>query len=108
MRWWLALAFAGVAGLTALAVVAVLSNRSENAFRTYAQEFAVGNTVAATEPSNERGSIEELRRETTAIAERRRLAIFVFDTTPGGSRRCARRPSTGRGCRAAARRCARR
>ena len=47
MRWWLALAFAVVAGLTALAVVAVLSNRSENAFRRYAQEFAVGNTVAA-------------------------------------------------------------
>ena len=49
MRWWLGLAFAAVAGLTAVAVVAVLSNRSERAFRTYAQEFAVGNTVAATE-----------------------------------------------------------
>ena len=46
MRWWLGLAFAAVAGLTAVAVVAVLSNRSERAFRTYAQEFAVGNTVA--------------------------------------------------------------
>ena len=83
MRWWLALAFAGVAGLTAVAVVAVLSNRSENAFRTYAQEFAVGNTVAATEALKRTGSIEELRRETTEIAERRRLAIFVFDNNRG-------------------------
>ena len=54
MRWWLGLAFAAVAGLTAVAVVAVLSNRSERAFRTYAQEFAVGNTVAATEALKQR------------------------------------------------------
>jgi len=79
MRWWLGLAFAVVAGLTAVAVVAVLSNRSETAFRTYAQEFAVGNTVAATEALKRVESVAELRDEAGAQAERRRLALFVFD-----------------------------
>src|SRR6476619_6567522 len=79
MRWWLALAFAVVAGLTAVAVVAVLSNRSERAFRTYAQEFAVGNTVAATEALKRVNSVAELREEVASLAERRRLALFVFD-----------------------------
>jgi signal transduction histidine kinase len=79
MRWWLALAFAGVAGLTAVAVVAVLGNRSERAFRTYAQEFAVGNTVAATEALKRVDSVRALRQETAALATRRHLALFVFD-----------------------------
>jgi two-component system sensor histidine kinase VicK len=80
MRWWLALAFAVVAGLTAVAVVAVLSNRSENAFRRYAQEFAVGNTVAATEALKRAGSLRELRDEVASQGARRHLALFVFDT----------------------------
>src|SRR3954452_7910122 len=79
MRWWLALAFAVVAGLTAVAVVAVLGNRSERAFRTYAQEFAVGNTVAATEALKRIRSHGALREQTEALAERRHLALFVFD-----------------------------
>ncbi len=79
MRWWLGLAFAGVAGLTAVAVVAVLSNRSERAFRTYAQEFAVGNTVATSETLKRVDSLTQLREEAAAIAARRHLALFVFD-----------------------------
>jgi two-component system, OmpR family, sensor histidine kinase VicK len=79
MRWWLALAFAVVAGLTAVAVVAVLSNRSERAFRTYAQEFAVGNTVAATEALKRTGSHTALQEQTATLAARRHLALFVFD-----------------------------
>jgi signal transduction histidine kinase len=79
MRWWLGLAFAIVAGLTALAVVTVLSNRSEQAFRTYAQEFAVGNTVAATETLKRVGPSSQLADDAAAIAARRRLALFVFD-----------------------------
>jgi two-component system sensor histidine kinase VicK len=80
MRWWLGLAFAFVAGLTAVAVVAVLGNRSERAFRTYAQEFAVGNTVAATEALNQVRTVDALRAETAAIAARRHVALFVFDS----------------------------
>ncbi len=83
MRWWLALAFAVVAGLTALAVVAVLSNRSERAFRTYAQEFAVGNTVSATEALKRVESVDQLGADTATIAARRHLALFVFDRTAG-------------------------
>ena len=49
MRWWLGLAFAGVAALTAVAVVALLSAHSEQAFRRYGKEFAFGNSVAAAE-----------------------------------------------------------
>ena len=49
MRWWLGLAFAGVAALTAVAVVAMLSAHSEQAFRRYGKEFALGNSVAAAE-----------------------------------------------------------
>jgi two-component system sensor histidine kinase VicK len=79
MRWWLGLAFAAVAALTALAVVTVLSNRSEAAFRKYAREFAVGNTVAATEALKRVGPADLLRTETGTIAVRRHLALFVFD-----------------------------
>src|SRR3954452_15594297 len=77
MRWWLGLAFAFVAGLTALAVVAVLGNRSEVAFRTYAQEFAVGNTVASSETLKRVGPPNRLPDDTAAIAARRRLSLFV-------------------------------
>ncbi len=80
MRWWLGLAFAAVAGLTAVAVVAVLSNRSERAFRTYAEEFAVGNTVAASENLKRIDSPDEIANEAVAISERRHLALFVFDS----------------------------
>jgi signal transduction histidine kinase/HAMP domain-containing protein len=79
MRWWLALAFAAVAGLTAIAVVAVLGNRSEAAFRTYAEEFAVGNTFAASEALRRIQPPADLATETEGIAARRHLALFVFD-----------------------------
>ena len=79
MRWWLGLAFAVVAGLTALAVVAVRATRSERAFRTYAQEFAVGNTVAVTEALKGVSSQKELADETALVAARRHLALFLFD-----------------------------
>lgn len=48
IRWWLALAFALVSGLTALAVALVFEARSEGAFRSRTNVLALGNTVAAT------------------------------------------------------------
>ena len=48
MRWWLAVAFALVSGLTALAIALVSSERSEQAFRSRTDVLALGNTVAAT------------------------------------------------------------
>jgi signal transduction histidine kinase/HAMP domain-containing protein len=80
MRWWLALAFAGVAALTALAVAELFTNRAEDAFRTRARELAVGNSVSAatmvsrTEP----GDLESVA---ASISQQRRLAVFVLDTT---------------------------
>jgi signal transduction histidine kinase/HAMP domain-containing protein len=81
MRWWLGLAFAAVGGLTALAVVALFSARTENALRSYAEAFAVGNAVAASEALAKLGDedIAAIRDETTRLAAGRGIALFVFD-----------------------------
>jgi signal transduction histidine kinase len=79
MRWWLALAFAGVAAFTAVAVVSLLSERSEDAFRRYGKEFALGNSVAAAEALKADRSSTAVARQATEIAERQHLALFVFD-----------------------------
>jgi signal transduction histidine kinase len=81
MRWWLGLAFAAVAGLTALAVVALFSARTEGALRAYAEEFAVGNAVAASEAlaSLDTENVATIERETGRIAADRGIALFVFD-----------------------------
>jgi signal transduction histidine kinase/HAMP domain-containing protein len=79
MRWWLAAAFAGVAALTAVSVVAVLNTRSEQAFRKYAQDFAIGNAVTAAETLKRSDTRTTLRSTTDVLARRGRIAIFVFD-----------------------------
>jgi two-component system phosphate regulon sensor histidine kinase PhoR len=81
MRWWLGLAFAAVAGLTALAVVALFSARTAGALRAYAEEFAVGNAVAASEAlaSLDTDDLRVIRRETIRLAAGRGIALFVFD-----------------------------
>ncbi len=79
MRWWLGLAFAGVAGFTAVAVVIVFNARAEHAIRAHAQEFAVGNAVAASEALKNDGDLAKLRSDAAEIAARRNLALFVFD-----------------------------
>jgi two-component system, OmpR family, sensor histidine kinase VicK len=80
MRWWLAAAFAGVAALTAVAVVSVLSSRSEQAFRKYAQNFAVGDSVTAAERLKRDTSAQMLRSDVARLATQRKLALFVFDS----------------------------
>jgi signal transduction histidine kinase len=79
MRWWLGLAFAAVAAFTAVAVVAVLSAKSERAFHRYGKEFALGNSVSAAEAVKADTSKARVARDAMVIAERRHLAIFVFD-----------------------------
>ncbi len=79
MRWWLAAAFALVAAITAIAVVRVTADRSEDAFRSYAEEFAIGNSFAA---AVKLGPITEPRllgRESEQLAQSRRVSLFVFD-----------------------------
>jgi two-component system phosphate regulon sensor histidine kinase PhoR len=79
MRLLLGISFALIAALTAVAVVRVLSDRSEEAFRNSAEEFAVGSSVAAAERLNEARSPVELRAAAVSIAQRRRLSLFLFD-----------------------------
>jgi len=79
MRWWLGLAFAAVAGFTAVAVVTVFNSRAEEAFRTHEQEFTLGNAIAASETLRHSTSVADLRADAAAIAARRGLSLFVFD-----------------------------
>lgn len=80
MRWWLALVFAAIAALTALAVAQVFTGRAEQAFRARAVELAVGNTVrAASEIARAPREVDVLQRRVDALARERRLALFVFD-----------------------------
>jgi signal transduction histidine kinase/HAMP domain-containing protein len=79
MRWWLALAFALIAAVTAVAVAQVFSARSEGAFRERAEEIALGTSIEAS-AAIERGIVRgDLEGTVAAVAERRELAVFVFD-----------------------------
>ena len=94
MRWWLALAFAAIAALTAIAVAGVFSMRAERALRDRAEDFAVGNSVRAADALEKvlNGGPSAVAATTAEQAQRRRLAIFVLDgagdlITSGRSRR---------------------
>jgi two-component system sensor histidine kinase VicK len=79
VRWWLALAFAAVAVITALAVAQVSRSQSESALRAKAGELAAGSAVAAAARITA-STIETPLAEATAVeAARRRVALFVFD-----------------------------
>ena len=79
MRWWLAAAFAGVAALTAVAVVAVMNSRSESALRAHGADLAVGSTVAAAEDLKGAPTRTALQARAVRIAETRQVAVFVLD-----------------------------
>jgi signal transduction histidine kinase/HAMP domain-containing protein len=89
MRWWLAAVFALIAAVTAVAVGQLLSRGSEDAFRERAQQLAAGNAFeAAIAIRRETGPVDAdrspaLRRLALAVeevAQRRRLALFLFDS----------------------------
>jgi two-component system sensor histidine kinase VicK len=91
MRWWLALAFALIASLTAVAVATVFTERSEDAFRARAEELTAGSVLAAANTIGPIQSRVRLDRVVADEAQRRRLALFVFAQdgvllTPGRSR----------------------
>ena len=79
MRWWLGLAFAAVAALTAIAVVTVLNRRSEGAFRKYAEAFAVGRSVVGAEALARDTTPAALRRDALAFSKQRSARLYVFD-----------------------------
>jgi signal transduction histidine kinase/HAMP domain-containing protein len=78
IRWWLSLAFALIAAVTAVAVSQVFALRSEEAFRERAQELAPGNALQA---AIELARAEERGRLVAAlatIASDHRLALFIY------------------------------
>jgi signal transduction histidine kinase len=79
MRWWLAAAFALIAAITALAVAKVFSERSESAFRERAQELAAGTAVRAAIAVTDASGGGALQGRIGPIADRTRLALFVFN-----------------------------
>jgi signal transduction histidine kinase len=79
MRWWLALAFAGIAALTALAVAQVFSARSEAAIRERARELAAGSAVTAALDISNASSVSEIRATAAGLAESRALSLFILD-----------------------------
>jgi signal transduction histidine kinase/HAMP domain-containing protein len=92
MRWWLALAFAVIAAVTAAAVAGLFYARAERALRDRAEDFAVGNTVGAADEIGKAVRKGTLQQTVETLAQRRRLAIFVYDSsanllTPERSRR---------------------
>lgn len=81
MRWWLALAFAAIAALTAVLVAEFFTQRADSAFRSRAEELAAGSAVAAAatlHPETRAGTLSEA---VAAQARARRLTLFVFDSS---------------------------
>jgi two-component system sensor histidine kinase VicK len=78
MRWWLALAFATIAALTALAVAQVFSHRAEHALRDRGEELAIGQTVSAAQAVDQALRRSLIKDAAKPIADRRRFSIYVF------------------------------
>ena len=80
MRWWLALVFAAIAAVTAVAVWQIVSTRAQHAFHAHAQELTLGNasqaSAAITRALNQGQPLEEAVPE---VAERRDIALFVVN-----------------------------
>lgn len=79
MRWWLALAFAGIAALTALAVAQVFTTRSEDAIRERARELAAGSAVTAALEISAASSEADVQVLAAGLAQSRDMALFVLD-----------------------------
>jgi two-component system sensor histidine kinase VicK len=81
VRWWLTLAFAAIAAITALAVAQVSRWQSEQALRGKAEELAAGSAVSAAAAISGAESPDDLSRLAVSEARRRRVALFVFDSS---------------------------
>jgi signal transduction histidine kinase/HAMP domain-containing protein len=93
MRWWLALVFAAIAAVTAIAVWQIVSTRAQVAFHAHAEDLALGNTTAASGAiTRALAAGEPLEEAVPNIADRRDIALFVVDQyrvlmTPDRTRR---------------------
>ena len=83
IRWWLPLAFAVIAAVTALAVAQVFRTQSESALRGRAQDLAAGSAVGAAARIADATTLADARDVTVEQARRRRVALFLFDDEGG-------------------------
>jgi signal transduction histidine kinase len=97
MRWWLGLAFAAIAALTAFSVAQVFNHRAESALRGRGEDLAVGQSVSAAHAVAQALRQGNLPDAASLIADRRRFSLFVF--SPSGR---ALTPTVSRGVRFAA------
>ncbi len=79
MRWWLALAFAAIAAVTAVAVAEVLTQRAQRVLSDRAEELATGSSVVAAREIADALARGDLTRTVEVLAAGRRLSLFVFD-----------------------------
>ena len=80
MRWWLALAFALVATIAAVAAAAVYRDRSERALVERSREIAIGSSVsAASAVAAGVGAGAPLDDALRARSRASRIALFAFD-----------------------------
>jgi len=94
MRWWLALVFAAITAVTAVAVAELLVWRAEQAFRERSVQSALRYVLATADTVStaldERGPGQAVDE----VAHRRRLSVFLFDGSgsPVGSMSSNGRP----------------
>ncbi len=90
IRWWLPLAFAVVAAVTAIAVTQVFRAQSESALRARAEDLAAGSAVGAAARIGGAKTVAAARTLAAEQARRRRVALFLLDEngvllSPGSS-----------------------
>jgi signal transduction histidine kinase/HAMP domain-containing protein len=79
IRWWLTVAFAVIAVVTAVAASQLFARASEGAFRERAQDLAAGNAVSAAIELGRADRSGRLPGAVSELAREERLALFVFD-----------------------------
>jgi signal transduction histidine kinase len=93
MRWWLALAFALVAAVTAVAVGSLYVDRSEEALRDRSRELSAGIAVsAASEIQRGIRAGGKLDQVVETAAKRRRISLWVIDDRGVSAASAATRP----------------
>src|SRR5438034_2193407 len=89
MRLWVTLTFAAIAAVTAIVVTSVFAARSEQALKSSAQDFALGNTINAADQLSKTINAEDafskagrnhIRSTAVSLANQRRLAVWVIDS----------------------------
>jgi len=78
VRWWLGAAFALVAAVSTAIVVAQFSSRSENAFRSHAEQLAAGSAYLAAAGVEDADRHGVLATRLQSVAQHFALDLFVY------------------------------